>query len=82
MSYPIDLSITGKPSPRTNQRIGSGRRKQTPLNANRSRNQRSNIFGGGIYGKDEKGERDNRYAKKNSKVCFYYLVSGVRLSFV
>ena len=74
MSYPIDLSITGKPSPRTNQRIGSGRRKQTPLNANRSRNQRSNIFGSGVFEKDEKGERDNCYAKKNSKVCYFYLV--------
>ena len=74
MSYPIDLSITGKPSPRTDQRIGSGRRKQTPLNANRSRNQRSNIFSGGVYEKDGTGEGDNRYVKKDSKVCYLYLV--------
>lgn len=45
MSYPIDLSITGKPSPRT-EHPGSAGRKRTPLNENKSRNQRSSIFGG------------------------------------
>ena len=46
MSFPLDLTVTGKPTPRTTERPGSTRRSQTrrPLSANRSRNTTSNIF--------------------------------------
>jgi len=65
MSYPIDLSITGKPSPRTNDRVASaGRRQPTPMNQNKQRNQKSNIFGGG--GNAARGNESNpRYQTKN-----------------
>ena len=43
MSYPINLSITGKPSPRTDHPASAGSRR-APMTANRIRNQKSNIF--------------------------------------
>jgi len=46
MPYPLDLTITGKPSPRTTERAGSARQTQRPLSANRAKSLRSNIFGG------------------------------------
>ena len=47
MSFPLDLTITGKPTPRTTERPGSGRKPQRPLSANRAKSLKSNIFGGG-----------------------------------
>ena len=46
MSYPLDLTITGKPTPRTNERVRSSRQPQRPLSANRAKSVKSNIFGG------------------------------------
>ena len=46
MPHPLDLTITGKPTPRTTERPGSGRQPQRPLSANRAKSLRSNIFGG------------------------------------
>ena len=46
MSYPLDLTVTGKPTPRTTERLGSSRQPQRPLSANRARSLKSNIFGG------------------------------------
>lgn len=47
MSYPLDLTVTGKPTPRTSERPGSGRKPQRPLSANRAKSLKSNIFGEG-----------------------------------
>lgn len=44
MSYPIDLSITGKPTPRVEHPRSAGKRSQTPLNVNRARSLQSDIF--------------------------------------
>ena len=44
MSYPIDLSITGKPSPRVEHPSSAGKRSQTPLNINRTRSLQSDVF--------------------------------------
>ena len=44
MSYPINLSVTGKPSPRVQHPASGGRQRSTPLNINKTRNQKSNIF--------------------------------------
>lgn len=46
MSFPLDLTITGKPTPRTSERIRSARQPQRPLSANRAKSVKSNIFGG------------------------------------
>ncbi|XP_065052618.1 calcyphosin-2-like [Rhopilema esculentum] len=58
MSFPLDLTITGKPTPRTNERPGSGRKPQRPLSANRARSTKSNIFGD--YEDDRKVEKTER----------------------
>ena len=43
MSYPINLSITGKPSPRTDHPASAGSRR-APMTANKNRNQKSSVF--------------------------------------
>ena len=57
MPNPLDLTITGKPTPRTAERPSSGRQAQRPLSANRAKSLRSNIFGGASEEQAEKGTR-------------------------
>ncbi len=45
MSFALDLTVTGKPTPRTTERPGSARKPQRPLSANRAKSVSSNIFG-------------------------------------
>lgn len=45
MSFPLDLTITGRPTPRTTERVSSARKTQRPLSANRARSTQSDIFG-------------------------------------
>eukprot|EP00794_Sanderia_malayensis_P012752 gene12752-14059_t len=47
MSFALDLTVKGKPTPRTTERPGSARKPQRPLSANRAKSVSSNIFGGG-----------------------------------
>jgi len=65
MSYPINLSVTGKPSPRTNHPSSAGRRR-APMTANRAKNQQSNIF---CLGSDDQHEE-----KRKSKVIYFILL--------
>ena len=64
MPYPLDLTITGKPSPRTTERAGSARQPQRPLSANRAKSLRSNIFGGPSQ---EQAGKDTTRAKPRVK---------------
>eukprot|EP00111_Clytia_hemisphaerica_P018268 TCONS_00054022-protein len=62
MSYPISLSVTGKPSPRTNHPANAGH-SRTPMTANRSRNQKSNIF---CLGSENLDQEEKAKAKHRS----------------
>lgn len=61
MSYPINLSVTGKPSPRTDHPASAGSRR-APMTANRVKNQKSNIF---CLGSDI----DQKPETKQNQVC-------------